>query len=333
MSTKLPSPFDLQILRKPNYWPQAQVYQDVMHDGHWTRRKISFESDYHDFHVRMSQQQQESTVRGVSLISQVEIAPKSFWGKLGDTLQHPCFRDLGYVMANVEVIHNDAYEFLLTRLGMNDQYEKILALPQIAGRVNYLRKYSERKYDYDEKKQFLYSIILFTLFVENVALFSQFYMFNWFGREMKMLKGLNDQVKYTRNEEDIHAQVGIWLIKDVILKAHPELWDDELKDRIRREAQEAVEYDISINNWMVNGIKHETLSGFILNEFHKDRMNQSLIQIGIDPVFDINQDALSCTDWFYEELKGIVKTDTFHAHSTEYATANQSFAVEELFLN
>ena len=57
--------------------------------------------------------------------------------------------------------------------------EKNLELDFIEGRVNYLRKYNHKFYK-DSKKQYVYSIILFTLFVENVSLFSQFYIINWF---------------------------------------------------------------------------------------------------------------------------------------------------------
>ena len=75
-------------------------------------------------------------------------------------------------MANVEVIHNNAYERLLEILEMEDIFEKNMELDIIKNRVKYLRKYNHRYYS-DSKKQFLYSLILFTLYVENVSLFAQ----------------------------------------------------------------------------------------------------------------------------------------------------------------
>ena len=43
--------------------------------------------------------------------------------------------DLGYVMANTEVIHNNAYERLLEVLGLQDVFEENLKLDFIEGRV------------------------------------------------------------------------------------------------------------------------------------------------------------------------------------------------------
>ena len=137
-------------------------------------------------------------------------------------------------MANVEVIHNNAYERLLKVLGLEDIFEENLKLDFIEGRVNYLRKYNHRFYK-DSKKQYVYSIILFTLFVENVSLFSQFYIINWFNRYKNVLKDTGQQVKYTRNEENIHALAGIKII-NTIREEHPELFDEELESRIIQES-------------------------------------------------------------------------------------------------
>ena len=73
-------------------------------------------------------------------------------------------------MANTEVIHNNAYERLLDILGLEEVFEENLKLEWIQGRVNYLRKYTHRFYK-NSQKQYLYALILFTLFVENVSLF------------------------------------------------------------------------------------------------------------------------------------------------------------------
>ena len=106
-----------------------------------------------------------------SAIGQIEVAVKTFWAKLGENLPHPSLADLGYVMANVEVIHNNAYERLLQILGLEEVFEENLKLEWIQGRVNYLRKYTHKFYK-NSQKQYLYALILFTLFVENVSLFS-----------------------------------------------------------------------------------------------------------------------------------------------------------------
>jgi ribonucleoside-diphosphate reductase beta chain len=232
-------------------------------------------------------------------------------------------------MANIEVIHNNAYERLLDVLGLNDIFEENLKLEWIQGRVKYLRKYTHKFYK-DSKKQYLYALILFTLFVENVSLFSQFYIINWFARFKNVLKDTDQQVKYTRNEENIHALVGIKLI-NTIREEHPELFDDELIERIKHEAQEAFKSESRIVDWMINGMSEENLSAPILKEFIKNRINESMDQIGFSKVFEIDEALLSKTVWFDEELLGNNMTDFFYSRPTEYSKKNQSFSEDDLF--
>ena len=225
-----PSIFEEQISRKPNYYPWTEQFIDSMHHGFWTDKEFTFKSDIQNFKVNLTEQERNIIIRTLSAIGQIEVAVKTFWAKLGENLPHPSLQDLGYVMANVEVIHNNAYERLLSVLGLEDIFQENLKLDWIQGRVKYLRKYTHRFYK-DSKKQYLYALILFTLFVENVSLFSQFYIVKWFGRFKNYLRDTNQQVQYTIQEENIHALVGIKII-NTIREEHPELFDDELTQKI-----------------------------------------------------------------------------------------------------
>ena len=232
-------------------------------------------------------------------------------------------------MANTEVIHNNAYERLLRLLDLENVFEENLKLEWIQGRVNYLRKYTHKFYK-DSKKQYLYALILFTLFVENVSLFSQFYIINWFARYRNVLKDTDQQVKYTRNEENIHALVGIQII-NTIREEMPELFDEELEDKILQEAGEAFKAESKIVDWMINGMADVGISAPVLKEFIKNRINESLTQIKFKPVFDIDNSLLDSTMWFEEELLGNNMTDFFHTRPVEYSKKNQSFGEEDLF--
>ena len=321
--------FTEQVSRKPNRYPWTDQFIEAMHNGFWTDKEFSFKSDIQQFKVELSDQEREIIVRTLSAIGQIEVAVKTFWAKLGENLPHPSLSDLGYVMANVEVIHNNAYERLISILGLEDVFEENLKLEWIQGRVNYLRKYTHKFYK-DSKKQYLYALILFTLFVENVSLFSQFYIINWFARNKNVLKDTDQQVKYTRNEENIHALVGIKII-NTIREEHPELFDEELEERILHEAEEALTAESKIVDWMVNGYKEDGLNADLLKGFIKNRIISSLDQIGFKAPFEIDNEALEATMWFEEELMGNNMADFFHTRPTEYSKKNQSFDEEDLF--
>lgn len=321
--------FDEVISLKPNYYPWAKSFIDSMHNGFWTVNEFSFKSDVQQFKVELSEQERQIIIRTLSAIGQIEIAVKTFWAKLGENLPHPSLQDLGYVMANTEVIHNEAYSRLLDVLGLEDIFEENLKLEWIQGRVKYLKKYTHKFYK-DSKKQYLYALILFTLFVENVSLFSQFYIINWFARHKNVLKDTDQQVKYTRNEENIHAMVGAKII-NTIRQEYPELFDNELQEKIVQEAQEAFKAESSIIDWIVNGIQAEGLSADILKEFVKNRINESLKMIQFPEAFEIDKEKISSTMWFTEELLGNNMTDFFHSKDTGYSKKSQCFDESSLF--
>jgi ribonucleoside-diphosphate reductase beta chain len=321
--------FEEQISRKPNFYPWTEQFIQSMHNGFWTDKEFSFKSDVQQFKVNLNDQEREIVIRTLSAIGQIEVAVKTFWAKLGENLPHPSLQDLGYVMANTEVIHNNAYERLLSVLGLEEVFEQNLKLDWIQGRVNYLKKYTHKFYK-DSKKQYLYALILFTLFVENVSLFSQFYVINWFARFKNVLKDTDQQVKYTRNEENIHALVGAKII-NTIREEYPDLFDKELEDRILHEAEEAYKAEAKIIDWMVNGIQEEGLSADILKEFVKNRINQSLGMIKFPKAFETDKETITSTMWFEEELLGNNMTDFFSSRPVEYSKKNQSFSEDDLF--
>tara|TARA_R110001583_G_scaffold62215_4_gene183228 strand:+ start:603 stop:1628 length:1026 start_codon:yes stop_codon:yes gene_type:complete len=328
-NTKKKLIFEEQLSRKPDEFPWAQDFIDAMHQGFWTDKEFSFSSDIQDFNVNLDDTEKEIIVRTLSAIGQIEVAVKKFWSKLGDNLPHPSLTDLGYVMANTEVIHNNAYERLLTVLGLEEVFEENLKLDFIEGRVKYLRKYNHKFYK-DSKKQYVYALTLFTLFVENVSLFSQFYIINWFNRNKNVLKDTGQQVKYTRNEENIHALAGIKII-NTIRSQYPDLFDDELEQRILSEAQAAFIAESNIIDWMINGFDEKGLNAGILKEFIKNRINDSLEKIGFHSAFDVDTSLLKDTMWFEEELIGNNATDFFHSRPVEYSKNSQTFNADELF--
>ena len=321
--------FEEQQSRKPNLYPWTEQFIESMHNGFWTDKEFSFTSDVQQFKTELDDQQREIIVRTLSAIGQIEVAVKTFWAKLGENLPHPALQDLGYVMANTEVIHNNAYERLLTVLDMEDVFEENLKLDFIQGRVSYLRKYTHKFYK-SSKKQYLYALTLFTLFVENVSLFSQFYIINWFARYKNVLKDTDQQVKYTRNEENIHALVGMKII-NTIREESPELFDEDLEERIRGEAVDAFTAESKIVDWMINGIDEPGLNATIVKEFIKNRINSSLEQIGFKGVFEVDDSLLESTMWFEEELLGNNMTDFFHSRPVEYSKKSQSFDEDDLF--
>ena len=80
-----------------------------------------------------------------------------------------------------------------------------------------------------------------------------------------------------------------------------------------------------------DGFDKKKLNPDLLKNFIKNRMNESLVNIGYSKIFNVDKDLVSETDWFDEQLYGNNMTDFFHSRPTEYAKSNKSFGEEDLF--
>lgn len=302
---------------------------EAMWKGHWTHLEFDFKSDKQDFYVKLSEEEREVIKRAILMISQVEVAVKSYWANIGKLLPQPEIGDMGAVFGGIEVIHSRAYSEILSVLDLEDEFNKLLKEPVIKGRVEYLSKYVNKIYKNDYKN-IVYSLILFTIFTENISLFSQFYTILGFNRFNNILKDLSNVVAYTSKEEDLHAKGGMALINK-IREEHPELFDEEFENKIYEEVYEAVKAEENIVDWILEGYENDFLSKNILLEFIKNRLNESLEQIGFKKQFDINQELLNKTLFFNEEIYAPTLTDFFHKKPIDYQKKAQKYSEETLF--
>jgi ribonucleoside-diphosphate reductase beta chain len=312
--------FERQVERLPDHYPWTQDYIEAMQDGFWTAKKFTFDTDKTDYELNLSEPERQMVTRCLAAIAQIEVSVKEFWKRLGDHLPHPSIKDLGITMAYIEVIHNNAYEKLLKKLGLTDVFKENMNVPAVAGRVGYLNKHGERVYT-DNRKQYIYGLILFTMFVENVSLFSQFYVILWLNRFQNVLKDAAQQVKYTRNEELLHAQAGAKII-NTLRKEYPELFDEEMERKIKHECHVAFGAECELINWMVGDYQADKLNAELLKGYVAQRFNESLEMVGYEPVFHVDSAVLKETFWMTEGLYAPSKVDFFHSEPTEYAQAD-----------
>ena len=88
---------------------------------------------------------------------------------------------------------------------------------------------------------------------------------------------------------------------------------------------------MQIIEWIVNGYGEEKLNSAILKEFIKNRMNESLQEIGYEKIFEIDKELLAKTNWFDEQVLGNNMSDFFHSRPVEYSKKGKSFSEDDLF--
>jgi ribonucleoside-diphosphate reductase beta chain len=199
--------------------------------------------------------------------------------------------------------------------------------PAIARRIEYFNKMDRIIKDEEE---FFRKAVLFSMFIENVSLFSQFLIMMSFNKYRNALKGISNAVEATSKEEDIHARFGFEIV-NLIKEENPQWWTKETQAQLYADTQESYEAEMGIIDWIYNGSDLDFLPKQVVKEFVADRFNQSLKAIGLEPMFDTDTEALKHTAWFVEETLSTKNIDFFVKRSVAYSKKLQSFTEDDLF--
>lgn len=327
-STK-PDIFKKRTNLKPYEYPNLAEYVDAIRHSYWVHTEFNFTSDIQDFKVNLSQKEQTAVKRAMLAISQIEIAVKTFWGDIYKKMPKPEIGNVGATFAESEVRHADAYSNLIKVLGLNNEFETLMEVPAIRRRVKYLEKSIGNTFSLDNKDYFE-SVILFSMFVENVSLFSQFLVIMSFNKHKNCLKGISNAVEATSKEEDIHARFGFDLV-NLIKSEHPEWWTEELVSDIIDNTIDAYDAETEIVDWIFEEGDLDFLTKEETMEFIRYRFNKSLESIGIEGIFSLDEKMLERTEWFDDEITATKHTDFFNKRSINYTKRQKSVTEEDLF--
>jgi len=323
----MPSIFRKRTSLKPYEYPQLVEFTDAIRHSYWVHTEFNYSSDIQDMKVNMTSEEVEIVKKAMLAISQIEVAVKTFWAKIGDRFPKPEVAAVGITFGESEVRHADAYSNLIEIMGLNEEFEKVVEVPAIKKRIAYLEQSIGTPVD---DKDYFHKVILFSLFVENVSLFSQFLIMMAFNKHKNVLKGISNAVEATSKEEDIHARFGIELV-NIIKAENPEWWDAGAVKEISRLCREAFKAENGIIDWIYGNADLDFLPKETVKEFLKHRFNQSLQAIGMKPIYETDEAVVRSTDWFVEEILSTKNTDFFVKRSTSYQKFSKAFTEDDLF--
>ena len=321
--------FEKRINLKPYEYPALNEYVDAIRHSYWIHSEFNFTSDIQDFKTRLTIVEQNAIKNTMLAISQIEVAVKSFWGEIYGKMPKPEIGSVGATFAESEVRHHDAYSHLLEILGLNNEFKRLKKKPVIMRRVHYLET-ALKNAKSEDNKEYAESILLFSLFIEHVSLFSQFLIIMAFNKHRNMLKGISNVVEATSKEEQIHGDFGIDII-NIIKSENPTWFDEEHNILVKSLCVEAFESESKIVDWIFEAGELEFLPKAVIKEFVKSRLNNSLQSIGIEKVFDIDETLLQQTEWFDDEIIGTKHGDFFVKRSINYSKRTKSITSDDLF--
>jgi ribonucleoside-diphosphate reductase beta chain len=314
---------------KPYEYTDFLDYTDAIRNSYWVHTEFNFSGDVQDFKVNTTPAEKTVIKRTMLAIAQIEVQVKTFWSDVYEEMPKAEIGSVGMTFAESEVRHMDAYSHLLDVLGITENFEQVTEVPAVKNRIEYLDECLKSTQS-EDKKEYVMSILLFSTFVEHVSLFSQFLIMTSFDKYEKKFKGISNAVEATSKEEQIHGLFGVELV-DTIREENPDLFDDEFEEEVQEACQQAYEAEMDILDWIFSEGELEFLPREYIHEFLKDRFNQSLENVGVDPMFETDDDLLDETRWFDEDIMMTKDNDFFSKRSTTYNKHTQSVTAEEMF--
>lgn len=321
--------FKKRISLKPNEYPELLEYVDAVRHSYWIHTEFNFTSDIQDFKVNINDVERSAIKNAMLAIAQIEVSVKTFWGDIYKKMPKPEIAAVGVTFAESEVRHQDAYSHLLEILGLNEEFSKIKEIPVVLDRINYLEK-SIKNSQSDDPREYAQAVLLFSLFIEHVSLFSQFLIMMAFNKHKNLFKGISNAVEATSKEEQIHGLFGIDLI-NIIKEEHPEWFDDEYTEIILTSCKEAMEAESALVDWIFEEGELDFLPKDVVKEFIKNRFNNSLKSIGLPQAFEIDDKLVDETEWFDDEVIATKHGDFFQKRSINYNKRSNSVTGDDLF--
>lgn len=321
--------FDKRVSYKPFEYPGVYQFTDAINKSFWVQSEVDFTADTQDFHSHLTTDEKIAIKNSLLAIAQIEVAIKTFWGNLYLHFPKPEFNGLGTTFAECEFRHSEAYSRLLDVLGYNDEFDALLEIPVIKERIEYLSKVLENA-NHTDRKKYVVSLILFSLLIENVSLFSQFAIILSFTRFKGLMKNISNIIAWTSVDEQVHANAGIYII-NIVRKEFPDFFDQELIDHIHEVVHHSIDIESKILDWIFDAKVIETVKKEDLLNFMKFRVDESMLKIGLDKVYHVTAEEYAPMKWFEEEVFANTLDDFFAKRPVDYTKHDKSFTSEDLF--
>ncbi len=321
--------FDRRINYKPFEYPGILQFTDAINKSFWVHNEIDFTADTQDFHSHLDFAEKTAIKHSLLAIAQVEVAVKSFWGDLYKHFPKPEFNGLGATFAECEFRHSEAYSRLLEVLGYNDEFEKLIEVSVIRERIDYLNA-ALKDAKSEDRKKYVVSLILFSILIENVSLFSQFAIILSFTRFKGYMKNVSNIIAWTSVDEQIHANAGIYIVNKV-REEFPDFFDAETVAFIRETVEHSIEVESRILDWIFVEGEIETVNKKDLLNFMKFRVDDSMKKINLDPIFNISYEEYKPMVWFEEEVFANSLDDFFAKRPVDYTKHDKSITADDLF--
>lgn len=313
---------------RPFEYPELFEYGEAIQHSYWLFTEYNYDSSVHDFKANVEPHERTAIKNAMLAISQVEVVVKNYWASLacagfGNSVPiiKPEVASTAAIFAESEARHSEAYSHLLTLLGLDGEFENYQDIPALNNRVEYLSSYNRFVFTGD-KRDYTLSMILFSAFIEHISLFSQFLIMMSFNKHKNLFSGLSNAIEATSKEEQLHGEFGVAIV-NIIKEEHPEYFDEEMANIIYELAEESYKAEKELLDWIFEDGELDFLPKKTIEEFVKNRLNNSLESIGLERIFDTDELEVEKNRWFDEEILSTSHKDFFYKRKHLSALSEQ----------
>lgn len=321
--------FDKRISYKPFEYPEVLQFVDAINKSFWVHSEVDFTADVQDFQSQLEPREQNAIKNALLAIAQIEVSVKTFWGNLYNHMPKPELNGLGSTFAECEFRHSEAYSRLLEVLGYNASFNQVVEIPAIKKRIDFLSNVLKHS-NSTTPKEYVSSLLLFSILIENVSLFSQFGIILSFTRFKGYMKNVSNIIAWTSVDEQIHANAGMFLINK-IREEQPDLLTDSDMEDIYTLVDESIAVEAEILDWIFEMGEIDNVSKENLLNFMKYRVDESLKNIGIATRYNISPAEYRPMQWFEEEVFANSMDDFFAKRPVDYTKHDKSITANDLF--
>ena len=219
-----------------------------------------------------------------------------------------------------EAVHTDTFIYCCDTLGLNpdEVYDMYLKIPSIKKKDDFVIEITKSVLDpsfstegRENIQKFVHDLVGYYVIMEGIFFYAGFVMMLSFLRQNKMV-GVGEQFQFILRDESVHLAFGSDLINPIV-DENPEIWTDELKEKIMRNIKQSVELEIEYaKDCLPRGILG--LNADLIGEYVRYIADRRLERIRLPKVYG----AKNPFSWMSEVIDLRKEKNFFETRVTEY---------------
>ena len=207
-------------------------------------------------------------------------------------------------------------------MGYEEEFENILQEPVFQEKFNTIQE------NLSNDLPIAWKLLFFTIVIENASLFSQFANILSFTRFKGYMKNTSNIIAWTSIDEQTHANAGIYLINKM---KEENLISKDLLALLQYILKEYINEESKLLDWIYEKGELDSFTKEDMLNFMKHRIDESLVKMGFNKVFNITYEQYKPMLWFEEEVFAQAQDDFFAKRPVDYTKHDKPITKNDLF--